>query len=208
MLLSIPLHASALLQPNSCFHVLKRCRFQGVVICSTPSSELGAVTLETLSALHVSSACSQSLQLEIQNRVQCETLRDKFSPVSAGLGTCLACPAQRSVHIFGSGPASPSPCGKLVSTSVAVRPLMEFASVSVQAFFQGDPDPAVPCAGSAAWVRLRHSCGYLEHGLPGRAGDNTGDNAAHAWEGTDTNGLGTVCPQHPPAPAVWGARLP
>lgn len=62
----------------------------------------------------------------------------------------------------------------------------EFVSVSVQAFFQGDTDPAIPCPGSASWIRLRHSCGYLEHGLPGR----TGDNAVCAREITDTNRLG------------------
>lgn len=49
----------------------------------------------------------------------------------------------------------------------------EFVSVLVQAFFQGDPDPAVPCPGSASWIRLRHSCGYLEYSLPGRTGDTT-----------------------------------
>lgn len=62
----------------------------------------------------------------------------------------------------------------------------QFVSVSVQAFFQGDTDPAIPCPGSASWIRLWHSCGYLEHGLPGR----TGDKAARAWEVTDANRSG------------------
>lgn len=113
-------------------------------------------------------------------------LGDEFALVSARPRTCLPCPAQSFVHVFSSAPQRPPHCGKLVTTSVAVTFMdanqREFVSVSVQAFFQRDTDPAIPCPGSASWIRLWHSCRYLEHGLPGR----TGDNAVHAWEVTDT----------------------
>nr|XP_032649204.1 SRSF protein kinase 1-like isoform X3 [Chelonoidis abingdonii] len=35
----------------------------------------------------------------------------------------------------------------------------------VQAPFQRDPDPAISSPGSSSWVRLQHSCRYLEHSL-------------------------------------------
>lgn len=93
-----------------------------------------------------------------------------------------------------------------MTTSIAVTRLGTLTkggcSVSVQAFFQGDTDPAIPRPGSASWVRLWHSCGYLERGLPGRTGDNTGC----AWEVTGTKRSQAADPQHPPA--VQGGNLP
>lgn len=65
-----------------------------------------------------------------------------------------------------------------------------FVSVSVQAFFQGDPDAAIPCPGGAPWIRLRHPCGCLEHSLPG----TTGDSSVCAGEVTDITWPGQHVP--------------
>lgn len=67
-----------------------------------------------------------------------------------------------------------------------------FVSVLVQAFFQRDTDAAIPCPGSASWIRLRHSCGYLEHSLPGRTGDSTacvGEVTDITWPGQHVPGI-------------------
>lgn len=103
--------------------------------------------------------------------------REVTFPQRVGLRTGLMFPAHILVHTSSSAPeilsAARTACDhKHRCYSCTAANQRAFVSISVQAFFQGDSDAAVPCPGSAAWVRLRHPCGHLEHGLPGRAAGN------------------------------------